>query len=360
MKPAAQPSASVTIRDIARKSGISSATISRVLNHPELVRAPLRARVEAALVEQGYVPHGAARSLASRRTRTMGAVVPTVDSAHFARLVDGMQQEIHTYGFQLLLASSGYSPEREASEARALVERGVDAVLLVGKCHKNEVYELLRAKGIPCVNTCLFEADAPCPSVGWDNVTEAARLADYLVDIGHRRFGVIAGITMDNDRARDRVTGFAQALARRGIRLTPSYVIERPYTVTDGRAAMAALLRKTPGPTAVLCGNDILAIGALQECLWSGVRVPQAVSITGFDDIEMAAHCYPGITTMRAEASEIGRRAAQLLLRAIGGEAHPESIRLDLQLVVRGTTAPPADSPQARDAETRTMRAIHA
>lgn len=338
----------VTIKDIAARCGISSATISRVLNHPELVRPELRERVQLILTEAGYVPHGAARSLASRRTRTMGAVVPTVDSALFARVVDGLQQTIHDHGYQLLLASSNYSPAREAAEIRALIERGVDAMMLVGRSRSDEVCELLRAKRIPFVATCLFEPEASWPTVGWDNHAEAARVADYLLDIGHRRFGIIAGVTADNDRAADRVAGYRAALARRGVGIPDACVIEKPYTVPEGRAAMAALLRLPQPPTAVLCGNDILAFGALQECLWLSVRVPQEISITGFDDIEMAAHCYPGMTTVHVPAYEVGWRAATVLLDAIKKQPASEHVRIDLQLIVRGTTAPPADSPQAR------------
>ena len=348
MHPDPPVNSDVTIKDIAARCGISSATISRVLNHPELVRPELRERVHMILVEAGYVPHGAARSLASRRTRTMGAVVPTVDSALFARVVDGLQQTIHHHGFQLLLASSNYSPAREAAEIRALIERGVDAMMLVGRSRGDEVYALLQAKRIPFVATCLFEPKAPWPTVGWDNHAEAARVADYLLDIGHRRFGIIAGVTADNDRAADRVAGYRAALARRGVGLTDVCIIEKPYTVPEGRAAMAALLRLPQPPTAVLCGNDILAFGALQECLWLSVRVPQEISITGFDDIEMAAHCYPGITTLHVPAYEVGQRAATVLLGAITNQPALEHVRIDLQLIVRGTTAPPASSPQAR------------
>ena len=327
--------------------------MSRVLNHPELVRPELRERVEAILAAAGYVPHGAARSLASRRTRTMGAVVPTVDSALFARVVDGVQQTIHDHGFQLLLASSNYSPAREAAEIRALIERGVDAMLLVGRSRTPEIVGLLLAKGIPFVATCVDEPESAWPTVGWDNAAAAARAADYLLDIGHTRFGVIAGITADNDRAADRVAGFRTALARRGVPLPATHVIELPYTVPEARTAMAALLRLPVRPTAVLCGNDILAYGALQECLWRGVGVPRDVSITGFDDIEMAEHCWPGITTLRVPAFEIGQRAATLMLDALkkdapGSAAPAEHVPFELQLIVRGTTAPPADSPQAR------------
>lgn len=130
----------------------------------------------------------------------------------------------------------------------------------------------------------------------------AARIANYLMDIGHERLGVIVGVTQNNDRAADRLVGFTQALKQRGIDLPPQYVYERPYTVPEARRAMAALLRLPEPPTAVMCGNDILAYGALQECLWQNLKVPEQMSITGFDNIEMAAHCRPSITTMHVPA----------------------------------------------------------
>lgn len=343
-----KPLSDSTLKALAERSGISSATLSRVLNHPAMVRPELRARAEAVLAEAGYVPHGAARSLASRRSRTMGAVVPTVDSALFAKIVDGMQQKIHEQGYQLLLAASNYSPAREAAEVRALLERGVDGMMLVGRMRSEDEYKRLRSKGVPFVTTCHYEGAVPWTTVGWDNVAESERIADYLLDIGHRRFGILAGLTADNDRAADRVTGFRKALARRGVALADSAVVERPYTVPDAREAMAALLRLPERPTAVLCGNDILAYGALQECLWRDIRVPQEISITGFDNIEMAAHCRPGITTLHVPAYELGQRAATILLGARSSD-EPEHVCLELELILRGTTAPPQSSPTARD-----------
>jgi LacI family transcriptional regulator len=209
---------------------------------------------------------------------------------------------------------------------------------------------MLRSRAIPFVTTCHFEADAPWPILGWDNAAAAERLADYLLDIGHRRFGVIAGITRDNDRAADRVAGFERALTRRGIALQDSHVIERPYTVSEARAAMATLLRSPQRPTAVMCGNDILAFGALQECIWQEVRVPEEISITGFDNIEMAAHCRPGITTLDVPAFELGQRAAAILLDARAKRKSVDHVCIDLELIVRGTTAPPPDSASARRA----------
>lgn len=332
----------MTIRDIAERTGISPATVSRVLNHPSIVRPALRERVQKAVAETGYLPHGVARSLASARTRTMGAVVPTVDSALFARVVDGLQHAIHAAGHQLLLSSSGYDLAREAAEVRALVERGVDALMLVGLSHDPTVYDLLQARGVPYVTTCSWTAAMAEPGIGWDNVESAMRVARYLLDIGHRRLAVIAGPTRDNDRAAGRRAGFLRALAERGIPPGDCPVVEMPYTIPDARNAMSALLRRTPRPTAVLCGNDILAFGALQECLWAGVRVPEDVSITGFDDIDMAAHCHPSITTLRVPAFDVGAKAGELLLAALRTGSCPPAIRIELELVVRATTAPPA------------------
>lgn len=341
---ATPPTPTRTLKELAQRSGISAATLSRVLNHPHLVRADLRAKAELVLAEAGYVPHGAARSLASRRTRMVGAVVPTLDNALFAKVVEGLQHRLHPQGYQLLVASSGYSPVREAAQVRSLIERGVDGVVLVGSVHADETIHMLQTRGIPFVSTCHHDARMAWPTIGWDNVAAAERVANYLMDIGHRRFAVIAGITAGNDRAADRVTGYCRAIERRGGTLAPADLMQKPYTVAEGRSAMAALLRRATPPTAVLCGNDILAFGALQECLWQDIDVPGQISITGFDDIEMAAHCRPGMTTLHVPAFEIGDRAAGALLNAItsGTAGGPDDhVCLELELILRGTTAPP-------------------
>ncbi|WP_054021404.1 LacI family DNA-binding transcriptional regulator [Piscinibacter sakaiensis] len=345
MPAATPPLPTGTLKVLADQSGISAATLSRVLNHPDQVRPALRAKAEAVLAKAGYVPHGAARSLTLRRTLTMGVVVPTVDSALFARIVEGLQHKLNAQRYQLLLASSAYEPAREASEVRALIERGIDGVMLIGTRRGPGVIEMLQARRIPFVTTCHHDAGSAWPTLGWDNVAAAERMADYLLDIGHRRFGVLAGITRDNDRAADRVLGFRRALARRGVELPDAAVIERPYTVAEARGAMAMLLRRAQPPTAVMCGNDILAYGALQECLWRELRVPEQISITGFDDIEMAAHCKPGITTLHVPAFEIGQQAGARLLAAAAAERplEPDHLCCELELVVRGTTAPPAE-----------------
>ena len=290
------------------------------------------------MAQLNYVPHGAARSLASNQARTMGAIVPMFDISLFARIVEGVQQTMHENGYTLLLAKCNYDPEREAAEVRALVERGIDGLILVGASRNDEVYQLLRSRRVPFVNTCTYAPAAPWPCVGWDNTAAATKIARYLIDLGHKRFAIISSHTRNNDRASERLRGYISALREAGILVDERAIVESEHTIAEARIAMSRLLLLPQRPTAVICGTDTLAYGALQECIWSGVRVPDDISITGFDDIEIAAHCVPALTTLRVPAHEVGRQAALLVLAARHYEGCVNSVRFDLELIVRGTT----------------------
>src|SRR5579885_3331991 len=244
-------------------------------------------------------------------------------------------------GYVLLLASTEYDRARERSEVAALLERGVDGVMLVGGDHDPAVYRLLAGKRVPFVNTWVYETASGRPCVGFDNRRAAMRMTDYLLDLGHRRFAVIAGVTLHNDRAAERVLGVQAALAARGIALTPAQIIERPSALAEGRDALRLLMRQKEPPTAIICGNDVLAIGALLECLAANIAVPGEISIAGFDDLELASHIQPGLTTLRVPSAGMGRRAAEYLVSRLVGRTVPDCVELDVELIVRGTTAPP-------------------
>ena len=241
----------------------------------------------------------------------------------------------------LLVATSEYDARREADEVAVLLERGVDGIVLVGRDHDRRVYDTLAARRVPFVLTWATDPLGHHPYVGFDNKRAAARMVHYLLDLGHRRFAMIAGITSGNDRAADRVAGVREALAARKIVLRPQHCIEQPYTIASGRAAMRTLMRITPPPTAVICGNDVLALGALEECRLQCLSVPGSVSISGFDDIEMASYVVPSLTTMRVMAAEIGLRAGDYLLSRVAGGTVVDACDVDVELVVRGSTGPP-------------------
>jgi LacI family transcriptional regulator len=327
--------------DVARMARVSRATASRALSAPELVRSATLARVRDAARLLGYVPHGAARALASRRTHTIGAVVPTLDNPIFANSVQALQRELGEHGYQLLLGSHEYDPAREVDVTRALLERGVDGLMLVGSDHSPALYPLLANFRIPHVLTWSMDRSGHHDCVGFDNRAAAARVARHLVDLGHRRFAVVTGFTANNDRARDRIAGVRDVLAAHGIELAPGRVMEFTFAVQSGREALRHTMRLAPRPSALICGNDVLAQGALIEAHALGIDVPRMLSITGFDDMELAAQTPPGLTTMRIPTAEIGRQVARhLLARISGGEAQPRT-ELEVELVVRGSTAPP-------------------
>jgi len=191
---------SVRLSDVARRAGVSTASVSRVLNTPEKVSAELRAQVEAALKELRYVPHGAARALASQRSRTIGAVVPTLGIAIFAKGIEALQARLHADGYTLLIASAAYDLAKELDHTRALIERGVDGIALVGAQHLPALDELLDASGLPHVNTYVYDPKAARPCIGIDNHAASYRLTRHLVELGHRDVALLTSPTRNNDR----------------------------------------------------------------------------------------------------------------------------------------------------------------
>lgn len=332
------------LEDVAELAGVSTATVSRALNHPDSVTPQLRQNVQDAVDALGYIPHGPARALASRRSNTVGAVIPTIDNAIFARCIQAFQECLFESGFTLLLASSDYDYDRERREVQALVERGIDGLLLIGESHDPQIYQLLSGKRVPYINTWTYREKGVHPCVGFDNEQAAHQLATYLLDIGHTNLAMIAGITRGNDRAADRVAGVKRALHERRMEFLPGHYSEWPYEISEGRKAANSLLTSPPRPTAIICGNDILALGALFECQAQGLRVPEDISITGFDGLDLAGQVDPPLTTVHIPSLEMGRRAAEYLIARLDDRPVVDKTRLESNLIVRNTTAPPPKS----------------
>lgn len=327
-----------TVVDVATAAAVSISTVSRVLAGSAAVRPDLASRVRDAAAALGYVPDRRARALVQRRSRSIGAVVPTIDNAIFARAIQALQTRLDADGYRLLLASTEYDQARELESVQALVEHGVDAMVMVGADHHPGVQALLDARRVPAVRTWTYDAASPVPTVGFDNRAAMRRLVRHLLDLGHRRVAMIAGVAAGNDRAAARIAGLREALAAAG--LEPVAVVERPYRVPEGRAATRALMLRAPAPTAIVCGNDVLAFGALAELHAMGVAVPHAVSVTGFDDLDLASHVVPPLTTMHVPSAAMGTLAAEHVLARVAGRDAAHAIALDAELIVRGSTGP--------------------
>ena len=331
----------VRVTDVARLADCAPATVSRVLNNPKKVSPDKRARVEAAMQELGYVRNHAARALRSQRSNMVGVLIPTLDYALYARMVGAANEAFSAAGLSTLIATYGYDLDAEVTEAQQLLERGAEALVLVGDNHRQELHEMLERFGVPCVCTYVSHPKGSHPTVGFDNADAAAKLAQHVAHLGHRRVAVISGVTKDNDRTTERLEGIRAELARHRITLAEAMITESAYSIYDGRKACALLLtRNTPPPTAFVCGNDILALGALAECQARGLRVPEEVSVVGFDNIEFSAHANPPLTTIDVPAEEMGKSAASYVLGNLGGDDVTLHTPVEVELILRGSSAP--------------------
>jgi LacI family transcriptional regulator len=333
-------SALPNIEDVARAAGVSTATVSRVLNKRSTVDPTLRQRVDAAVAKLGYVPHAGARALKLQRSGTVGAIFPTVDNAIFAQAIDALQRRLAASGRQLLIATSGYDPDTEAHQAMNLVARGADALAFCGVGQSKALRQFLHQRDLPTVHVMSYPPPPGMVCVGFDNARAIGQAVRYLLDLGHRRIAMLAGVTAHNDRAAARVSGVRSALAQAGLALADEHLVERPYGLADARDGLRSLMAATTAPSAIVCGNDVLALGALLEADKLGIAVPRQLSIVGFDDLEMARHIRPALTTLHVPTEAMWCTAADRLIAALEQRTVPKATEVEVALVVRESTGP--------------------
>ena len=337
------PSGRATSRDVAARAGVSQPTVSLVLSrNPSARVAPAtRERVLRAAEELGYKPNVVARSLVRRRSYALGVIVPDVGNQFFADVVSGAERVATEAGYAVFLCEQRDVPLDRHIEA--MHARQVDGVIIDAAGA-----DALPAESLTGLNVVLVDE----PGERWPGVASdaegAGRLAgEHLLALGHRKIAFV-GPSADVHGFRMRERGFVRALAAAGVTIPSPWLRRAPATLDGGNAAMRALLAGADRPTAVFCANDLVALGAFKACSQLGVRVPDAMSLVGCDDIAFARLVTPELTTVAVPARELGARAARLLLREIDGESGGAGARdarrprpLPVKLVVRGTTAPP-------------------
>jgi LacI family transcriptional regulator len=337
------PANPATIADVAARAGVGVTTVSRVLNSHTNVSPSTRAKVLDAIVALQYRPSSLARNLSLRRTHVIGVVVPCFTSPSAVERVRGVAGVLARSPYDLMLFDIESEDRRE--HAFRLFDRGdrSDGLLLISLIPPEDEVERLRATGLPCV---LVDAPHPAfPSIVIDDVHGGELATDHLIELGHRQIAFFGDKSPDPFRfasSLDRTRGYERALARAGIELRNEYMCEGTKSYHVARSIAIDLLRLPQRPTAVFAASDSQALGVLEAARILGIRVPDELSIVGFDDVEVAAHV--GLTTVRQPLYESGRRGAQLLLQMIAGEqqpAEPEPEQLAVELVVRSTTGPP-------------------
>lgn len=328
----------IRLSEVAREAGVSPATVSRAISQPDLLSPETLARVRRAADHLGYRPDAAARALASGRSMTIGAVMPTLDNAIFSKALQAMQAQLAEDGYQLLVASHDYSKAAEAECIRTLLARGIDGLILVGAERIAEAAQLLTQSGLPVVMT--WCAPDGAPSVLVDNEHAGLLATRHLIGLGHRRIGVITGATRFNDRQRGRYRGVRLALEEAGLTLPPSLACEQATTLAGGRMGCAQLLDLAEPPTAIVGGIDLIAIGCMVEAQARGLAIPADISVAGIDDLDMSAHVSPSLTTVHVPTARIGTEAARMMVATLRDEPGPTTLTLPVDLIVRRSTGP--------------------
>jgi LacI family transcriptional regulator len=334
----------VGLRDVARAAGVSTATVSRTINNPSLVSQDVRHRVVAVVEQLGWVPDGAARALSTRRSGAIGAVFPALTHGDFARAIATIQAELQLAGYTLLLACSNYDPDQEYQQVRKFVERGVDGLVLVGENHHPQLLQLLERQHVPFVNTFVYSPETHGTCIGPDNRKALHKMASYLADLGHTSFGVLAQSARNNDRAAARLDGIRDALAERGLAVRPQHLAMGEWTIAEGKAMFRKIMAETPRPTAIICGNAYLAVGAVLEGMAMGLDIPGDVSIVGYDDIELMSELPVRITTVKVHSNEVGRHAACFVISQIEQKPADVVFEWDADILIRDSSGPPPSS----------------
>lgn len=321
-----------TIRDVARRAGVSTATVSRLINGSGPVGAATAARVRAAIDALDFRLNGVGRSLKTAQTRTLGVVIPSMTNPVFADAVAGIDEAARVAGYGLMFTSTEYDPEREQEAVASLLGNRVDGLILtVADPERSAVLDRLDAAATPYVLTYNQPGPGGRPTVTVDNVAAGRAVAAHLAGLGHARLGMISGPFRASDRAAARRHGFLAGAAAHG--LAQPAVREMSFLETDALSVLRPLYAE-PGtaPTALFCSNDLLAIAVIGALGRLGLAVPDAVSVVGFDGIAIGTHLHPTLATVVQPSREMGRAATRQLLGRLSGEGTPESVLLPHRL----------------------------
>ena len=331
------------VSDVALRAGVSVATVSRSFNRPATVREEVRKRVIEVARSLGYSPNPAAKALRMQRTHIVGAVVPTLDYAIYAQMLNSFQATLSTSGYMVFMLAVGFDNTDIYEPVRQLVDRGAEALLIVGRIEDKRLQAFLEDSRIPTVTTYSYQHDGAFPSIGFDNYAATRQLADFLVRLGHRDIVMISGPTRGNDRQQNRIRAFRDAACgRRDRSVDPCHRAD--LLAARGRSRDADRFTRSFPPPRRSCA---IATSSRSACCrnarTSGIRVPNDLTVTGFDNQDFAGLLDPPLTTIDVPALDMGARSAEALLQAMKTRRPIASIRLDTNLIVRSSTASPRD-----------------
>ena len=330
-----------TILDVAAAADVSTATVSRVLSAPEKVTEATRRRVLKAIRKLGYSPNAAAKSLRTLTTRKLLVTVPDIANPFFSLIIQGIEEAASREDYAVVLGDTHHDSAREERYGEMLLRREVDGLIFLGHSLSKAAQALMQPRRkvtmAPIVNGCEYSPGLGVPSAHVDNAAAAREAMKHLYDLGHRHIGVITG-PLVSPLSRDRLSGVNECARSHG-RRRELVVVDGDFSIESGIAGAARLLAQRPHPTAIFSFNDEMAIGVLDYAQRLGRRVPETLSVVGFDDIRFARYVRPALTTVSQPMLDIGRETVRLLLGILHGSiTSPVSITLPHRLEIRSST----------------------
>lgn len=334
------PGEPVTIGEVARRAGVSIATVSRVLNNvPRGVGAALRRRVLKAAQALDYRPNALARSLHQKRTRTLGLLITDIANPYYAEITRGIEDVSRRHGYALFICNTDRNPDTMAGYIQALREKRVDGIIIGGGgTPGRRQFQALHDRGVPAV--LIGRYDVPLPAVRIDNVKGGWEAATHLIRLGHRRIAILSG-PMTSTSIQDRMRGYRRALKEHGLSLPKDWVLHGDLRPASALQLAERLLTARRRPTAILAANDQMAIATIRAALKLGLRVPEDLSVVGFDNIELASYGSPALTTLGVPLYRIGVAAAETAIRLLAGTPGNEEAWFTPELIVRESTGSP-------------------
>lgn len=312
------------IREVARKAGVSVATVSRVLNHPERVSPKTREQIDQVMRELNFSPNVFARSLNLKRSNSIALVIPDIVNPQYMELARGVEQETHEKGYNLLLCNTEKNREKEQSYIRMLIEKKIDGIILAFTLLRKEDFESIGQKGIPLVLSGRNVIDKSISSV-YSDFCEGAQLAvAHLINLGFKRIAYIGG-NVNQLENREKARGYSNALVEAGLKIRNDLIFPGHDDIESGYLAALKLLECNPLPDALFVANDLMAIGALDALKNRGIKVPGDISVIGYDNIQMAALVEPKLTTVSWPVHKMGLISARILIEEV--ESEPEQVK---------------------------------
>lgn len=327
------------IIEVAKLAGVSPATVSRFYNAPEIVKTPTRNRIEKAAADLGYIRDRMAGTMHHGFSGTFGLIVPTIDNAIFAEMIEAFSSRLQQNDKTMLIAAHGYDLAMETAIVRSLLERRIDGVALVGFDHEAVPFNMLSQRDVPVISIWNYHKDSKIPCVGANNFEAGQIVTNHILELGHKDIALVFPETKSNDRARDRLNGALKAIQKAGIKIPEHRLLSCIYDVGAAKALIKEILVNDP-PSAFICCNDIIAHGALYACQNIGLKIPDDISIVGIGDFGGSEHLEPALTTVRLPAKQIGTRAADVLLSMSETGMPPRNFleTIEVKFIERGST----------------------